>query len=42
MPIHSKKGHRLSHSAKKFLNDVRKNVDEEIMEIENKINGDIF
>ena len=33
MTIHSKKGHRLSHSAKKFLKSVRKNVDSEIQEI---------
>jgi hypothetical protein len=30
MSIHSKKGYRLSHSAKKFLKDVRKSVDGEI------------
>jgi hypothetical protein len=39
MTIHSKKGHRLSHSAKKFLKSVRKNVDNEIQEIQNQIDG---
>ena len=31
--IHSKNGHRLSHSAKRFLKDVRKNIDQEIKDI---------
>jgi hypothetical protein len=33
--IHSKKGHRLSHSAKKFLKGVRQDLDQEIHEIQN-------